>query len=182
MNDKPIAELEAAREALKTKLAATEAQVEAKLAPARAKLAELERQVLSYYLDNEQLDQAISLYIATRDEKEAVAKQQKETNGAFAFTMNRIENWFLKYFDRTGQTSAGVKTAGTAARSTRRKVSVADPDIFFRWVISNDVPEMLEKRASKKAVEAYMESGNELPPGLNTETEYTVQITRPRSR
>lgn len=150
-------------------------------------IAKLERHLLSHYLDNNLIDEAVRVYIETRDQKEAVAKQQKEINAGFTFVMNRIESWFLKQFTHSGAKSAGTPF-GTAARTTRTQVKVADAEEFFDWVITNDHPEMLEKRASKSAVDAWLEgtsedgSPNELPPGLSRTVEYAVTITRPRSR
>jgi hypothetical protein len=199
-----IQEIQAALEQLKAKRDTVREQCAAALKPFDDKVVALERHLLSHYLDTRQIDAAISFYIAQRDEKDALKKQHTAALGVYGFNMDRIEKWFLNHFAETGQTSAGVKTAGTAARTTRTSVTMADPHAYTGWVargvvcaagiedpdladalttaMTNAMTEWLEARVSKSAVEAYIANDNELPPGVNRSVDYTVSITRPKTR
>lgn len=179
--------------------AETSAEVAAKLAALKNKRAELfmahmqtlgqfdeaikklEAALLSHYLDSEKIDDAVAFFIAKRDEKEALSKKQKEETAGVQFVLDRIEKWFLGYFEKSGSKSVNAAT-GSAARTARTTVKVDDPEIFFDWVIAEEAPEMLEKRANKTAVEAYLEDKGQLPPGVSRSVDYTVSITRPKSR
>lgn len=199
-----IQEIQAALERLKAKRDEIAEQHAGYIGLFNDKVVALERHLLSHYLDTQQIDAAISFYIAQRDEKDALKKQHTEALGVYGFNMDRIEKWFLKHFAETGQTSAGVKTAGTAARTTRTSVTMADPQVYAGWVaqsvvraagiedvdladtliteMTNAMTEWLEARVSKSAVEAYIANDNELPPGVNRSVDYTVSITRPKTR
>ena len=185
MKQDPIEVVKAKLAAVRAKRAEIVAKQAAEIAPYDAAVKKLETMILSHYLDTDRVPDVVEWYIAVRDAKDAEAERQKAVNAGFAFVMGRIEKWFLKRFERTGAKSENYPT-GSVAKKTRRSVKVEDADEFFTWVVQEEHPEMLEKRASKTAVETWLEgtqedgTPNPLPPGLSLRAEVVVSITRPR--
>lgn len=123
------------------------------------------------------LSELVAKYIELRDKK---AQYKAEYDGKVARldeVLEKIEATLLKTFETTGMDS--VKTEfGTAYTSTRSSASVADPDAFMTYVISNEAWHLLEKRASKVGVEQYKDEHQDVPPGVNWRSERTVNIRR----
>ncbi len=72
-----------------------------------------------------------------------------------------------------------VKTkAGTAYTSVRYTASLADPDLFMRFVIDTQKFDLLDRRANVTAVKDYVKEKNELPPGCNLSAIETVGVQR----
>lgn len=138
-----------------------------------------------------------SLYIRLRDAKKDIDEQAKAKTSPLSQSMDALESYFLQQFTKLGVDS--VKTeAGTPYKSEKTSVTVADNEAFVSWVLGKALeglpvtPEAreavktaimdsgalayIESRASKTAVEAYLEETKALPPGLNRRVEATVNV------
>lgn len=58
-------------------------------------------------------------------------------------------------------------TAGTAYWSTHHNCKVANPSTFFDYCVENKAWDLLEKRASKKAVKGFVDEHKAPPPGID---------------
>jgi len=77
------------------------------------------------------------------------------------------------------QNASSMKTAaGTVIRAVRRSITVADPEEFRQWAEANGMMGMYQNRVSPEAVEAYVEQGNQLPPGLKHTAITTIQVRK----
>jgi hypothetical protein len=123
------------------------------------------------------LSELVALYIQMRDEKASLKAEYEEKLAPVEEKMAKIEAKLLEVFDTSGMDS--VKTEyGTAYKSERTTVSVADRDAFMEFIKSGDHWSMMEVRAAKTAVEQYKSANDELPPGLNWKSEVVVNIRR----
>ena len=117
-------------------------------------------------------------YIKLRDLRKRLDEEHKARIAPILAAQEHVESALLALFNELGMDSAKCE-AGTAYRSTRTSVTVADMDSFLEFVKKNDAWHMLERRAAKSAVEEYVAaSGGDLPPGLNFGSEVTVNIRR----
>lgn len=124
------------------------------------------------------LSELVALYIECREEKASLKAEYDAKVTPVDEKMAKIEAKLLEVMDQTGMES--VKTdAGTAYKSTRTTVSVADRDAFMEFIKDGDHWSMMEVRAAKTAVEQYKAANDELPPGLNWRAEVVVNIRRP---
>ena len=123
------------------------------------------------------VEELVEKYITLRDKKARIKAAYQEKTGAVDAAMTQIEGILMKTFKELGVDSFKTK-AGTAYTSTRTSTSVADWDSFLGFIQANEAWEMLERRASKSAVEQYRDTNDELPPGLNWREEITVNIRR----
>jgi hypothetical protein len=114
-------------------------------------------------LNNEQL---VKLYIQLRDRRSERKRTYEMEDEGDKGKQEKIEGILLKRFQDDGLES--VRTAsGTAYKTVRTSASVADPDAFFQFVLTNELYDLLEKRCSKTVVEQYKDEHQELPPGIN---------------
>ena len=78
-----------------------------------------------------------------------------------------------------GNNLENLKTEhGTCYTSTRWTTSLADPDIFMKFVIGNNKFDLLDRRANATAVKEYVQEHNELPPGCNLNAVQTLGVRR----
>lgn len=125
-------------------------------------------------------DQLIQLYIGLRDKR---AKHKAEFDKADApdrERMDKIEAIMLSRMIDSG--AEAVRTnAGIAFKSTKSSANVADKEMYRQWLLADPDNRMhiAEIRVNKPAVEQYREVHQEVPPGINMNTEVTVIFRRP---
>lgn len=123
------------------------------------------------------IDELVEKYIALRDKKAAIKAEYDAKVARIEEVMDKAEAAMLKKFEELGVENVKTK-AGTAYKSVRSSATVADWDSFLHFVKQQDAWEMLEHRASKKAVEEYKAANDDLPPGINWRAEVTINVNR----
>lgn len=120
----------------------------------------------------------ISLYISVRDRRAQRKKAFQEADADDEKIQDTIEARFLERFIKTGTNSISATGIGTVYTTTRTSATVADKEIFMKYVRERDEWPLLEVRAAKTAVEQYKDVHGELPPGINWREEVGVNIRR----
>lgn len=70
-------------------------------------------------------------------------------------------------------------TEGLFYRGVNTRYWTNDWESMGRFVVENNVPELLEKRLHQGNVKQFLESHPDLlPPGLNVDSEYTITVRR----
>ena len=105
-------------------------------------------------------------YLLCRDKIDAIKKQATKDQAQYKEKIMLLERWFDEKARQDGLEN--IKTPlGTGYWSTTHRCSVSSPSEFREYVIANQRWDLMETRASKKAVEAELEASGELPPGVN---------------
>ncbi len=78
----------------------------------------------------------------------------------------------------------GVKsvntTFGTVSMVTKTRYNTQDWDSFKKFILENDVVDLLEKRIAQTNMARFLEENPGLvPPGLNSTTEFEIRVTKP---
>ncbi len=120
---------------------------------------------------------AIEKYIAMRDKKTGIKDRHKEELAPVLLVMDRLEAWLLQHLNTTGAKSVAT-TKGTAFKKERVSVTVKDQAAFMEFAVDNDELGLLDIRASKLAIEEFLEANGELPPGTSIVRETVAQIRR----
>jgi len=123
-------------------------------------------------------DDLVDKYIRLRDKKAELKKAQQTEVDKFDRALEAIERLFLAEMQRT-KAKAVATNHGTAYQKTQTNVTIADRDIFRKFV--QDDPEhwvFADLRANAPAVKAYLDELNELPPGVNLTSRLTVNVQR----
>lgn len=107
----------------------------------------------------------IKRFIELRDKKAAMKKKFGEFTAPIDKEMYAIQTQVLEHMNE--QDLQNIKGEnGTAYKVKKVSVTVPDSELFFEWVMNNKLFHMLERRASKSAVEEYVTEHGDLPPGL----------------
>ena len=123
------------------------------------------------------IETLIEKYVALRDKKQELEQAHKARVAQYRQVMDKIEAVIQEAFNESGAES--MKTnAGTAYRSVRTSARVDDPEIFRKFVESNRAWAMMDARANKSAVEAYMDEHEAPPPGVSVTRMHTINIRR----
>lgn len=123
------------------------------------------------------LSELVAKYIELRDKKAQLKAEYDEKAAKLDATLGKIEGTLLKTFETIGMDS--VKTEfGTAYTSVQTSASVADADVFRKFVKENDAWELFQNRVSKTAVEQYKAAHDDIPPGINWREERVVNVRR----
>ena len=79
------------------------------------------------------------------------------------------------------QGATSIKTDfGTISLVTKTRYSTQDWDSFKRFVVDNDVVDLLEKRIAQANMSKFLEENPSLvPPGLNSMSEYEIRVVKP---
>ena len=72
--------------------------------------------------------------------------------------------------------------AGTVSLSEDYSARLHDPDKFMEFVVQNELYDLLERRANKKACKDYCEENGRLPPGVTIDQRQTVNVRKPSEK
>lgn len=133
---------------------------------------------LSDDVNFDNLDDAIRVYVETRD---ALAAERKSFNTYEAHAkhyLERIESFIKVKADELGMDSIRTKS-GTAFRTVKTAYRVGNWEAYLEWLKSTGNFQCLEKRAAKLAVKEIHDETGEVPPGLEYVAEVTFDVRRP---
>lgn len=119
----------------------------------------------------------VSAYIKVRDEVAQIKASHKAQLEPYTQALDKLEAQMLQVLSDAGVES--MKTSvGTAYRSERTSVTVADKSAFMDYIESNKAFDLLDVRANKTAVEGFMAENQDVPPGVNIRREVAVNFRR----
>lgn len=124
-----------------------------------------------------QLNEYVQKYRALRDKKKAIADRHKDELAPYNEALLQLGALLLDALNKQGVESVRA-AAGTAYKSTRSSYTVKDPAQFREWIEANARYDLLETRVSKEAIEALVEAGESLPPGLGISSEVVVNVRK----
>jgi len=118
------------------------------------------------------------VYLKIRNKKAELAAAYKEQDKELTDQLDKVKRALLTYCKEQGVDS--VKTSsGMFYRSVRSRYWTSDWESMHKFVMENNVPELLEKRLSQVAVKQYLEENPEsLPAGLNVDSEYVISVRK----
>ena len=119
----------------------------------------------------------VGAYIKVRDEVAQIKASHKAQLEPYVQALDKLEAQMLQVLSDAGVES--MKTSvGTAYRSERTSVTVADKSAFMGYIESNKAFDLLDVRANKTAVEGFMAENQDVPPGVNIRREVAVNFRR----
>jgi hypothetical protein len=118
------------------------------------------------------------VYIKIRDARAELATKFKDEDAALTDQLDTVKRALLDYCAEHGVESART-TEGIFYRTTKTRYWTSDWDSMHRFVMQHDVPQFLEKRLNQGVVKQFLEENPEVvPPGLNTDVEYVVNVRK----
>ena len=126
------------------------------------------------------MDRLTRVYIKMRDKLALLSREYDEAEAAIKAQQAEISSAMKDIIQKAGGT--GMKTAhGTVSLKTQTRFYAQDWEAMYRFIIDNDAVQLLEKRIAQKNMSDFLESNpGVVPPGLNTISEITVSVMKPR--
>lgn len=123
------------------------------------------------------IDTLVRVFNKMRAKKEELDLELKGLEGQ----MNRIKVAIGDQMREAGMES--IRTAdGTAYRTIKTTYNPTDWGLMHQFIMERELPQLLEKRLHQGNMKAYLEEHpDDIPPGLNSNMEYSVTIRRSKN-
>jgi hypothetical protein len=127
------------------------------------------------------LEKLTRIYIKMRDKKAELEAELENQVGKLENDMGTVKTAILNHMKSLGVESLRTD-AGTVYRTVRTKYSTSDWESMGKFILEHGVPELLEKRIQQTNMRVFLEENPDLlPPGLNSNMEYSVTIKRSKN-
>jgi hypothetical protein len=113
-----------------------------------------------------ELDKRVGQYVALRDKIKAMKEAQAEALKPYQEGLEMLNTWLLDYLNKTGAKHVATEN-GTIYRIIRVSASLADSDVFWKYVLDNQEWRLLDRRANVTGVQQHIQDKGDLPPGVN---------------
>jgi len=123
------------------------------------------------------IDEAIGGYLKLREAKEKLVRSQKEQLAPINEAMYKLQLFVQQQLQEQGQTNTRT-TSGSAFLQTDTSVTADDFQATLAWIREKDMWAMLEQRVSKSVVVDYVETTQEIPPGIKIKSEISCHIRK----
>ena len=123
------------------------------------------------------MDRLVQVYRELRDWRSEVQRAADKEAARIKEVMDALDGYMLGKLAELGVESARTKH-GTAYRTVKVGVRVADWQVFLDWAKDNELFSMLGHHASKTDILHYMEEGGDVPPGIDIYREQAIQIRK----
>jgi hypothetical protein len=113
-----------------------------------------------------------------RDKRSALLRDYEEQDGAIKEQMAAVESKLLEICKSLGADS--LKTQhGTVMRNVKTYYWTNDWESMHRFIVDNDMPQLLERRISQNTMKQLLEENPDaMPKGVNVDSRYSVTIRR----
>ena len=119
----------------------------------------------------------VGQYVRLRDKIKELDDAHKEAMKPYREMIEALGNMLLDHLNNVNAES--IKTeAGTFYKTTKKTATLEDPEAFMRWIIANNMFEMLDRKANVKAVDDYIQANKSLPPGVKFTERLDVNVRR----
>lgn len=123
------------------------------------------------------INHRVEQYIKLRDMIKKKDDDHKDAMAPFREALEKLNALLLSHLDAVGVDSAKA-SAGTVYKTVKKSASLEDADQFMRHVIGTENWDLLERKASQKAVEAFLEENGVLPPGVKFSQTIVVGVRK----
>lgn len=119
----------------------------------------------------------VAKYRLLRDKKDEIEQAYKAKVAPFTEAMQQIEAYLLDHLNRTG--SESVRTGeGTFYKSTITSFKVDNPGLLREYIAQHGLTDLYTNAVSKEAVQALLDKGHPLPPGISVSSFTRVNIKK----
>lgn len=103
------------------------------------------------------------------------ANTEKERRG-----MEQLTIGMRSMLNAAGVMSMNVPGVAEVKLVPKRAYGCADWDLFMTWLVTNNKPELLQKRIHDGNMQAWIDDhqGHELPPAINVHTENVIKVLK----
>lgn len=124
------------------------------------------------------VDKLVRAYIKIRDARAKLKEDYEAADAKLVEDMKTVSDSILELCKATGADS--IRTPyGTASRTVKRRFWTNDWESMYKFIKDHDAFGLLEQRVHQTNMKAWLEENPEaLPPGLNSESSYSISVRR----
>lgn len=121
----------------------------------------------------------VEAYLAIRNERERILHEYEAMDKELKAEMAILETGLLNICNTIGANSINTKY-GTVIRSIKERATCGDWDNFKKFVLENQLVDLLEKRIHQTNFKTFMEEHSEdgLPPGVSVMREFAITVRK----
>jgi hypothetical protein len=126
------------------------------------------------------VEELVKTYLTIRSAREKMQAEWEASDRELKQEMLVIEQSLMVVCNDSNAKS--IRTdAGTVIRKLNERYTVADGDLFRKFVMDNNAPELFEQRIAQGRFKEFMaeNAGDGLPPGVNVMREFTIVVRKP---
>lgn len=124
------------------------------------------------------VDKLVKVYLKMNSKLSTLRAEFAAEEEKLEKQMAKIKAALLAYCKEENLESVRTEE-GLFYRSVKTRYWTSDWESMGKFVVENNVPELLEKRLHQGNMKQFLEDNpNVLPPGLNVDSEYTVTVRR----
>jgi hypothetical protein len=125
------------------------------------------------------MDKLAKIYLKIRTRVQLLTQEYEKEKAGLEAQKAEIANAMRDQMKALG--SKSVKTEyGTVMLGVKTRYSTQDWDAFKDFCISNNTIDLLERRIAQRNMAKWLEENPEdVPPGLNSDSEYEVTVRKP---
>ena len=125
------------------------------------------------------LDELVKVYLTIRNERERLEAEWSVKDKELKQELDVLAQTFMVHCNESNAKS--IRTDyGTIMRKLNERYTVSDGEAFRKFVMDNQMPELLEARIAQNFKEFIAErKADGLPPGVNVMREFTIVVRKP---
>lgn len=126
------------------------------------------------------VEELVKTYLTIRNAREKIQAEWEATDNELKREQQLIEQNLMVICNENN--AKAIRTdAGTVFRRLNERYTVADGDLFRKFVMENEVPELFESRIAQTRFKEFIaeRKGEGLPPGVNVMREFAVVVRKP---
>lgn len=128
------------------------------------------------------VDKLTAAYLKIRDKRSEMKREFEEEYNRLGEQMDKVKKAMLRYCKENEVESFRTKD-GTVSRSVRKTYWTDDWEAMHRFIVDNNVPQFLNKQLNQSNVRQFLEENpDNLPPGLNSNSEYTISVRKSKAK
>ena len=123
-------------------------------------------------------EKLVKVYLKMRTARDTLVKDHEAELSKVEAAMQQVKSALLAYCKDNNIES--VRTgAGMFYRTIKQRYWTNDWEAMGKFVVENNVPDLLEKRLHQGNTKTFLEQNPDLlPPGLNVDSEFTVTVRK----
>ena len=126
------------------------------------------------------LEELVKVYLTIRNERERIEAEGKAKDDELRADLKALENQMLVTCNENNASS--IKTgSGTVIRKLNERYTVADGDVFRKFVLQEGAVDLFESRIHQGNFKEFIKERQDdgLPPGVNVMREFTIVVRKP---
>lgn len=126
------------------------------------------------------LDELVKVYLTIRNERERLEAEWSVKDKELKQELDVLAQTFMVHCNESNAKS--IRTDyGTIMRKLNERYTVSDGEAFRKFVMDNQMPELLEARIAQNNFKEFIaeRKADGLPPGVNVMREFTIVVRKP---